>query len=66
MDKKGVYNFPLVDVQLKSGENYAALGLTMQYNLCEFRLWGYVQGKVKRPIDEIASLFISTDESATP
>src|SRR4051812_1476189 len=47
MDKKSLYTFPPVDVQLQGVENYAAWALTMQYNFCAFGVWGYVQGKVK-------------------
>ena len=32
MDKKGLFNFPILDVQLQGAENYIAWDLTMQYN----------------------------------
>src|SRR3954465_3174277 len=66
MDKKGLYTFPLVDVQLKGAENYAAWTLTMQYNLRAFGVWGYVQGKIKCPSnDTSASSSASSTSSST-
>ena len=37
MDKKGLFNFPIFNVQLHGAENYTAWALTMQYNLCNTR-----------------------------
>jgi len=49
MDKKGLFNFPILDFQLQGVENYIAWALTIQYNLCAFRVWSYVQGTLKYP-----------------
>ena len=32
MDKKGLFNFPVLDFQLQNAENYTVWALTMQYN----------------------------------
>ena len=37
MDKKGLFNFPVLDFQLQNAENYTAWALTMQYNFLCFR-----------------------------
>src|SRR4051812_3782391 len=62
MDKKNLYTFPLVDVQLQGADNYAAWALTMQYNFRAFGVWGYVQGKVKCPPDVTSPAATSTAE----
>src|SRR3954467_14994949 len=60
MDKKNLYTFPPVDVQLQGVENYAAWALTMQYNFRAFGVWGYVQGKVKCPSDATSIVALSS------
>src|SRR3954468_10955147 len=60
MDKKNLYTFPPVDVQLQGAKNYAAWALTMQYNFRAFGVWGYLQGKVKCP-----PAATSTDEASS-
>src|SRR3954462_7517695 len=67
MDKKSLYTFPPVDVQVQGADNYAAWALTMQYNFRAFGVWGYVQGKVKCPTDDAspAASATSTDEASS-
>src|SRR3954471_17268952 len=65
MDKKGLYNFPQIDVQLKGAENYTAWALTMQYNLRAFGVWGYVQGKLKCPSDDAATSSSTSSSDTT-
>ena len=42
MDKKGMVDFLILDVQLQGTENYTAWALMMQYNFRAFRIWGYI------------------------
>src|SRR3954463_8621259 len=65
MDKKNLYTFPPVDVQLQGAENYAAWALTMQYNFRAFGVWGYVQGKVKCPPDATSRDALSSGSTSS-
>ena len=60
MDKKGLFNFHVLDIQLQGAENYTAWALTMQYNLRAFGVWGYVQGTLKFPSAVDISIIIVT------
>src|SRR3954470_5947598 len=65
MDKKSLYTFPPVDVQLQGEANYTAWALTMQYNLRAFGVWGYVQGKLKCPSDDAATSSSTSSSDTT-
>ena len=60
MNKKGLFNFPILDVQLQGVENYTTWALTMQYNLHAFRVWGYTQDTLKCPSVADISIIIVT------
>ena len=58
MDKKGLFNFHVLNVQLQGVKNYSACALTMQYNLRAFGFWDYIQGTLKCPL--VVDTFIIT------
>ena len=68
MDKKVLFNFLVLDFQLQGVENYTACVFTIQYNLCTFGVWGYVQDTLKYPSiadNSIITATLSSDVSTT-
>ena len=63
MDKKGLFNFLILNFQLQSAENYTAWAITIQYNLRTFGVWSYVQGILKCLSIATPSLYASTSDS---
>jgi len=64
MDKKRLFNFPVLDFQLQSAENYTALALKMQYNLRAFGVCSYVQSILKCPSTATPSSYASSDSQS--
>ena len=63
MDKKELFNFPLLNFQLQSTKNYIAWAFTMQSNFRAFGVWSSVEGILKYPSTATQSLYASALDS---